>query len=94
MPMSKRELLISLFRENTQQEDSPPLSRRESEELGKLARQKAKVKKKDGEAREAALIADAERCLAKEFSSQDVRWRDFIQKTKVQIEEFNRQLVD
>ena len=93
---SKRQLLVMLLRETAQQEGvapapiGPRLSQKEIDNLSKLARQKAKMKKRDLQARTEHLIADAERCLAMKFSADDARWRDCVQAINRQAAEINK----
>jgi hypothetical protein len=55
---------------------SGPMSSAERAELGKLVRLRGRVAKTDIEARQAALIADAEAQLTVIYDARDEAWRD------------------
>jgi hypothetical protein len=54
------------------------VNRAEREQLAKLARERARVAKKQAEEREKILIAETEDLMAAQFSAQDELWRDAV----------------
>jgi hypothetical protein len=71
---------------------SGPMSSAERAELGKLVRLRGRVAKTDIEARQAALIADAEAQLTVIYDARDEAWRDLTTRASKLVAEADAEL--
>lgn len=72
--------------------DAPPMTRREREDLAKVARLRARVARSAIVQREAELLADVEAQLAVEYASTDEAWADITKGAVEAVAEADRQV--
>lgn len=70
------------------------LTRTERNDLVTLARRRARVATNDAKARAATLKAEIEESLAREFSSQDQRWKAEVAAAQVEINKVRAKIVE